>query len=724
MSNIFIFFKKHWKPIYADLTFTALVFIPMILLSYFVTLKIVNDYMVTRAENMVVFERMKIEADLLEPYTALGIFSEAVQDMIMNGDNGERLRQFFAKQSDYHYKNKETRSSYYLGFYGYFESLINEPVFINGNEWSPSDDFIPSQRPWYQAAAAAHGEIGESYPYIDCVTGKNVFTYSRCIYNDKGQMLGIVCLDVQIDKIGKYVVETSLSQGGYGILLSQDLYVLAHPYEPFIGKHLDDPRLPISIFSDELNKGEEINERTVVSFDNKDSISFFKRLSNGWYLGIVVPKSPFSHDLKILTIGLSMLGALFATILIFMIIRLEKARGKSVMESRHKSVFLANMSHEMRTPMNAIIGMTAIGKNENSVERKDYCLSKIDEASRHLLGVINDILDMSKIEANKLYLSVTEFNFEKMIQRTVSVVNYRVNEKQLKLKINIDSAIPKTLIGDDQRLAQVITNLLGNAVKFTDENGYIILDAVLLNEKPETGAQTPLTGSVTIQITVKDSGIGMSAEQQVNIFDSFQQADINMTRKYGGTGLGLAISKNIVEMMEGNIWVQSKSGIGSTFGFTVKLKRCEDKNADSGSLNMEENKTNSVNNIFTGRRILLAEDVDINREIVIELLKPTDINIDCAENGIAAVRMFRENSSSYDLIFMDLQMPRMDGITATRYIRELNISNAKTIPIIAMTANVFSEDIKNCIDSGMNGHIGKPFSVDEIMEILKMYINQ
>jgi PAS domain S-box-containing protein len=387
---------------------------------------------------------------------------------------------------------------------------------------------------------------------------------------------------------------------------------------------------------------------------------------------------------------------------------LETAVAAAEAASSAKSAFLANMSHEIRTPMNAIIGMLTIGKATGDKERKDYCFNKIADASQHLLGVINDILDMSKIEANKFDLSPAEFNFEKMLQRVASVLNFRVDEKNLLLKVHIDSDIPKNLIGDDQRLAQVITNLVGNSVKFTPENGSISLDTQFLGEE---------NGLCTIQISVTDTGIGIDEEQKARLFNSFQQAESSTARKYGGTGLGLSISKSIVEMMDGEIWVESELGQGSTFTFIIKAERAA---ADKPGRQEQAQETQAdLSGIFAGCRILLAEDVEINREIVLALLEPTEIAVDCAENGAQAVRMFKEAPDKYNAILMDVQMPEMDGYEATRLIRKMDIAQAKSIPIFAMTANVFKEDIEKCLKAGMNGHIGKPLDFSKIMETLR-----
>ena len=408
---------------------------------------------------------------------------------------------------------------------------------------------------------------------------------------------------------------------------------------------------------------------------------------------------------------------------------IETARKNAEHASHAKSNFLANMSHEIRTPMNAIIGMSSIGAATRDIDKKDYAIQKIQDASKHLLGVINDVLDMSKIEASKFSLSVTEFEFEKMFQRVIDVINFRVDEKHQKLTVCIDPAIPRVLIGDDQRLAQVITNILTNAVKFTADKGSIHLEAKLLSGK---------SGICTLLIEVTDNGIGISNEQQNRLFSAFEQAEASTTRKYGGTGLGLVISKNIVEMMDGRIWVESELGKGSKFSFTACLAGISDDSSRQASASADKTgipATDGEKNVrrfyeetaeqsgteadFRGYRILLVEDIDINCEIVMAMLEPTGIDIDCAVNGAEAVNMFLANPKKYDMIFMDLQMPEMDGYTATRNIRASGAEKAKEIPIFAMTANVFQEDIERCLEAGMDGHLGKPLVFTDVINILK-----
>ena len=400
-----------------------------------------------------------------------------------------------------------------------------------------------------------------------------------------------------------------------------------------------------------------------------------------------------------------------------------EAKERTEQASNAKTNFLSSMSHEIRTPLNAIIGMTTIATSSPDPERKDYCLSKISGASTHLLGIINDILDMSKIEEGKLELSCTEFNFSSMIQRVMSIFEFRLAEKKQQLIVNMDPLIPQRISADEQRLAQVITNLISNAVKFTPNEGKISLDA----KRIDSGVDV-----CQLEIKVSDTGIGISAEQQGKLFDPFVQVDSSISRKFGGTGLGLAITKKIVEMMQGDIHIESELGHGSTFIFTIKTE-VPKQHPEAIESDMGPTENDAIED-YAGKRILLAEDVEINREIVIALLGDLNMEITEAEDGQRAYDKYAAEPGNYDLIFMDIHMPGINGYEATRLIRafeaEARIDNPQLlrypdgIPIIAMTANVFKEDIEHCLAAGMNGHVGKPLDFDEVKVVLKKYLER
>lgn len=520
------------------------------------------------------------------------------------------------------------------------------------------------------------------------------------------------------------------------------------------------------------------------------------------------------------------------------------AKEKAEKASQAKTNFLANMSHEIRTPLNAIIGMTNIARRSTDIEKKDYCLDRVEEASMHLLGLINDLVDLSKIESNTLNLSYTEFDLEKLLARITNVLNYSISQKNHDLIINIDSDIPKFIISDEQRISQIVTNILSNAVKYTPEHGTIMLNARNITEGDS---------ECLLEFEISDTGIGISEEQREKLFHSFETPDESGLYHPGGSGLGLALCKRIVSLLGGDIWVVSELNKGSTFAFTIRVKKglkkrharlspqtnwenirilvvddssdvreyfialsktlhfhCETANdgyeaykiimeseepfsaifvdlrmpimdgieftrkikgiegndavvimmssaewseiaeeaEDAGvdeflpkplfssmivdcinncmdsrfTATQQDVQTAEMLEDFSGYTVLLAEDIQINREILTSLLTPTKITIDEATSGTAACEMFEAAPEKYDVIFMDIHMPGKDGYEATRYIRSLDSPYAKEVPIVAMTANVFREDIKKCLESGMDDHIGKPISANEVIEKLREYL--
>ena len=416
----------------------------------------------------------------------------------------------------------------------------------------------------------------------------------------------------------------------------------------------------------------------------------------------------------------------FAGVLVIFHDITEIIRSKEIAEhaSSAKGEFLSRMSHEIRTPLNAIIGMINIGMGTEDVEKKDYCFKRADSASKHLLGIINDILDMSKIEADKFELSETEFDFKQALKNITNMANVRAEEKQQNFIVDICNDVPVFIFGDELRLSQIITNLLTNAIKFTPEKGTVILKIAKIVE---------IESGVILRVEVSDTGIGISKEQQEKLFMSFSQADSSISQKFGGTGLGLAISKRMVELMGGRIWIESEFGKGAKFIFTIKVKKAagsrgtnlfekESAGIIDPASDHEQNKEPKRRYDFQNFRLLIAEDVEINREIMTAILAESGVSIDYADNGKAVVSMFSNNPDRYNLILMDINMPEMDGYEATRQIRAIDLPKAKEVTIIAMTANVFREDIEKCLASGMNDHTGKPIDADSLLILLDKYL--
>jgi signal transduction histidine kinase/CheY-like chemotaxis protein len=521
--------------------------------------------------------------------------------------------------------------------------------------------------------------------------------------------------------------------------------------------------------------------------------------------------------------------------------------------NRSKSEFLSRMSHEIRSPMNAIIGMTQIARASNNLEKVQDCLTKIDSASKHLLALINDVLDMSKIEANKFELSFEEFSLDRTLNKIYDMMNVKAEEKGQKLSLAIDKSLPEYVVSDELRFSQILTNLVSNAIKFTGEGGKIDISARMTG----ISARMAVDGGgneCAIEVEVSDTGIGLTEEQAAKLFKPFEQADSSILRKFGGTGLGLAINKRIVEMMGGGISVKSEFGKGSVFSFTVKMrtgtgdavgvkrererllravqaknvrvlavddseesreyisyvlktlgfecelacdgvdaveksqkakaegrpysiifmdymmpkldgikaaKKIKEATGENVSIVMVsmydwkefEQKAreagiakcvskpispssvlDSISEVmptcviknngadvtppsvsFSDNTILLVEDIDINREIIAAFLEETRVSIDVAVNGAEAVSKFSEAPDKYDIVLMDIQMPEMDGFEATRRIRAMGTTKAKSIPIVAMTANALSEDVQRCKEAGMNDHLAKPIDQEALM---------
>ncbi|HPD65099.1 MAG TPA: response regulator [Bacteroidia bacterium] len=382
-------------------------------------------------------------------------------------------------------------------------------------------------------------------------------------------------------------------------------------------------------------------------------------------------------------------------------IEAELRRSKEIAEESlaMRERFLANISHEIRTPMNGIIGLTNILLGmETNQEKIDY-LKAIKSSGDNLLVIINDLLDLAKIQSGKIKFEEIDFDLYDQLSTTLKILRVKAEEKNISLNFDFDDNIAKSLKGDYYRLNQVIVNLIGNAIKFT-EKGEVRLKVNLLHEE---------SGKQYLQFDVSDSGIGIPENKIAYIFETFTQATTDTERKYGGTGLGLSICKQLVELQGGKIWVKSKVGVGSTFSFTLGFK------VNTNAVKKEEETViKSVKEEdWTNYHVLLVEDNKINQLLALKVLKNWGLNIDVAENGKIATEMVRKKS--YDIILMDLQMPVMNGYEATKVIREeFNLK----IPIIAMTASAMRDELESCIYQGMNDYITKPFQPNELYNLL------
>lgn len=573
------------------------------------------------------------------------------------------------------------------------------------------------------AKARPTPKICISEAIVGKITGKPVIVIAKPVVNKSGEFKGVIFASLEMNYLTRIFSGLDLgASGAIALRRAEDGALVARwpdtPEQlntPFQSNH---PLIPW------LKSGEASGSVKVVGqTDGVERLYVFQRVADFPFI-IVAGRGDreyLSAWRQIATISIACAMIVLLVLALFLrqqwLARLDEiaqhkmlcaARDAADAANRAKSTFLANMSHELRTPMNAIMGMTNLALRHTSDPKLHDQLSKVTKASRHLLHVINDILDISKIEADRLTLEESDFRLGGVLENLISLTNQRISEKNLKLRIHVAPELAtQTLTGDPVRLGQILLNFVGNAIKFT-ERGAITISAKVLER---AGSR------VTVHFEVRDSGIGISPENQARLFTAFEQADSSITRKYGGTGLGLAISRRLIHMMDGQVGVESAIGEGSSFWFAVHIGIA----SNSQELSTHDHGSNAeqkIKQLFSGTRILLAEDEPINQEVSCGLLEETGLIVDLASDGAIALDMAQKYQ--YPLILMDMQMPNLSGVDATRAIRALP-GYAET-PILAMTANAFDEDRQTCLNAGMNDHIAKPIVPEHLFATLAKWL--
>ncbi|GHV91279.1 hypothetical protein AGMMS50268_17820 [Spirochaetia bacterium] len=482
----------------------------------------------------------------------------AVADMIKAGASQEDLFIYLSNTSARMTRREEeagqARALHIYGIYGYIRG-----EFIDSMGLNPGSDFIPQRRPWYQTAVRNPGKTAYTVPYADALSGDSIISAVRNIENGEGGIDGILALDVNISRLNAYVQNISLSPGGYGILLNQNMQVVAHPRQDLRGRTLEELGEDYIDVSRLLRTGETVSAAQISDSGGTagKALVFFTPLSNGWYVGLVTPRFSFYRDLYYVVAGLSVLGLVLAFVLALVLLRIDAARLRADEENQAKSSFLARMSHEIRTPMNAIIGMGELALQAEPSPRVAEYITGIKQAGDNLLTLINDILDFSKIEAGSLEINTAPYRLSSLLNDVINVSRVRAGEKALLFTVNVDANIPDQLSGDQTRIRQILLNLISNAAKYTRE-GYI---ALAVNALP--AAENP--DRLILSMEVADSGVGIKAEDLPNLFGNFVRLDMEKNRNIEGTGLGLAITRSLCRAMGGDITVQSEYGAGSVF---------------------------------------------------------------------------------------------------------------------------------------------------------------
>jgi len=694
----------------------------MVVASYFFVGNIVRKHLMYETKAALNFSEIQIESDLREPQTLMGSVSATIRSMILRGYDADIISRYMSDISNNVIKDKNRKIST-TGIYGLFEVFGDKFIDL---EWDPPAGYVPQERPWYKTAVAAEGKIAITPPYLDMRTGSITIAYVVRIFDENNKPLAVLSMNVPIDKIAEYIVETHLAEGGYGILLSKDLEVIAHPLKEGLGKHLRKWKSGVVEFADELENGEgDISERRLLNYKGDESIVSFRRLKNGWYIGIITPYDKYYQDVSNMMLWFIALGFTFAITLSIIFIRIAAAKEKADLKNRQKSHFLATMSHEIRTPMNAILGITEIQLQDDTLPQNlKEAFYKISNSGDLLLGIINDILDMSKIEAGKLELISARYDIPSLINDIVQLNALYFESKPIEFKLSVDENIPLSLIGDELRIKQILNNLLSNAFKYTDK-GEVSLK---VNADYTQRGGKPY---VSLVFCVNDTGQGMTPEQIKKLGGEYYRFNMEANRTTTGTGLGMNITMKLIQMMNGKLLVESKPGKGTKV--TVHLPQGCNSADLSRTIGKEIAENLSKFSLDGARRmkktsqivreympygkVLIVDDVESNLYVAKGLMIPYGLSIETASSGFEAVDIVK-NGAVFDIIFMDHFMPKMDGVDATKIMRNIGYVN----PIIALTANALTGQSDMFMQNGFDGFISKPIDIRQLNAMLNKFV--
>jgi signal transduction histidine kinase/CheY-like chemotaxis protein/PAS domain-containing protein/HPt (histidine-containing phosphotransfer) domain-containing protein len=958
---------------YAQILLVLLTFALMVFSSYLFVSNIEHQNLRKKARDAISYTEANIKADMLEPETLLSGISETIRTMIMRGDDADAVYSYIQHINTYMQTNEERRLGGIDAFYGYFDVYGGRFITRDAN-WIPPEGYELQNRLWYRMAVKANGDIGYTQPYYNIVAEEDTITFARRIFNEANIPLGIVCLNIYLDRVRQHAINTQLTQDGFGFLLSSDMKFIAHPEPSMLGMRLHRGNSGIALLEDELWQKDYISERITTDYQGVKSIVFIEKIYNGWYMGVVTPVHQYYQSTRNLAFALILLGVLLSGLLIPILLRvsadkeeaekrmqimfdstplganlwdmsynhidcnlesirlfglsskeeyndlffdlspkyqpdgslsrekiiesinkaldegyyrfewmhqklngepipcevtlvrtkykddfvvvgytrdlrelkttiaqmnqsrqslnilenilngidaqiyvavphtgeilfvnnymkndfkvdddcigqlcykvflkdmdgicdfcpchqLDKdpnstvvweihnpildriyrnttryiewpdgrtvliqhsvdvteliaAKEQAIQANLAKSNFLARVSHEVRTPMNAILGITEIQlQNEKNLPDTQEALGEIYNAGYLLMGIINDILDLSKIEADRMELVPINYDVASLINDAVHLNVMRYDSKPIEFSLQVDENIPVTLFGDELRIRQVLNNLLSNAFKYTD-SGEVSLS--IAAEHTEQEAQT------TLIFRVSDTGQGMTAEQVDKLFDEYTRFNMEANRTTVGTGLGMAITKSLVEMMNGTILVESDPGKGSTF--TVRLPQGTVDGSGVLGREVAENLKqfrlekaaqfkkvpHLTREYMPYGRVLIVDDVYTNLYVARGLLSPYGLSVETAESGFEAIERIKKGLT-YDVIFMDHFMPKMDGIETTKIMRELGY----TQPIVALTANALAGQAEMFLKNGFDGFISKPIDIRQMNAVLNKLV--
>jgi len=836
----------------------VLAFAIMVILSSFFMTDIVRKQLEYNAQAALDALETDIKTDLKEPRTVLGNQSESIRNMVLRGAGKEEVHTYLNEITDYILYNETIQLSGFDGIFGYFE--VFGGVFIDGQDRRIPRNYVPTERLWYKEALAANGEIVFLQPHTEVLSPIIVITYARAIYDNDGNLLGVVAMDMNFDRIKKYLLSASKNNLWFGVLLSEDYKYIFHLDSALEGTKFADMNSDTARAEAMLRSGQDISEFRMKNYEDIPSITFIRRLENGWYLGIVTPENKYFAEVKKVRFIIMVLGAalsiIFSVIMVSIVVGKQKAdaekqkadvmlkeadgllanisimqrilnnidaiiyitnprtgevvfindnskkyynvdddcigeicyqvfhkglngrcefcpcnkldanqgqvvewieyntatkrhyrntscyiawsggitahlrysvditelyaaREQALLANRVKSDFLARMSHEIRSPMNAILGIIEIELEKQLPPDTEEALDRVHNSGYMLLNIINDILDLSKIESGKMELVPVNYDVSSVINDTVQLNLMRFGGKPVKFSLKVDANIPSKLFGDDLRIKQVLNNLLSNSFKYTD-SGEIEMSV----SAEVSGADKP----VILIFRLSDTGKGMTKDQVDNLFENYARFDSEINRQIEGTGLGMPITKSFINMMKGEMVVESEPGKGSVFNLRIPQGYIDSnvlgrEGADSLQKFDIEKKARQKRGSQIQReympygKVLVVDDMEPNLYVAKGLLSPYGLSIDTASSGQKAIDMIK-SGQKFDVIFMDHYMPEMDGMETTKIIRELGYKAS----IIALTANALVGQDQMYLANGFDGFMSKPIDTRQLNSTLNRFI--